>query len=81
MATDEPLDTKAAALYLGKSISWLKQARCVGSPAAPPFVKVGRSVRYLRRDLDAFLAGRKFTSTISARASTGARAEPPLSAR
>ena len=81
MTTHETLDTEAAAKYLGKSTSWLKQARCAGSVAAPPFVKVGRSVRYLRRDLDNFLAARKFTSTISARAATGARADTSLSAR
>ncbi len=67
MTTPETLDTRDAARLLSKSASWLKQARCAGSGAAPPFIKIGRSVRYLRRDLDAFLASRKFTSTTSAR--------------
>ena len=69
---DDVLDTPTTAKYLGKSESWLKQARVSGSAAAPPFVKVGRSVRYLRRDLDTFLAARKFTSTTTARAAAPA---------
>ena len=46
-----------AACYIGMSRSWLAQARMTGDPNAPPFLKIGRSVRYLREDLDTWLAG------------------------
>lgn len=48
-----------AAKYIGMSRSYLAQARMEGHRAnrtpAPPFIKIGRSVRYLRADLDAWL--------------------------
>lgn len=43
-----------AARYIGMSRSWLAQARMRGN--GPPYIKIGRSVRYLRSDLDAWLA-------------------------
>jgi predicted DNA-binding transcriptional regulator AlpA len=49
------LNDRQAASYIGKSRSWLKQARSAGSGEAPPYIRVGRSVRYLRRDLDVYL--------------------------
>ena len=79
MTTPVTLDTEAAAAILGKSTSWLKKGRCSGSPTAPPFLKIGRSVRYLRSDLEAFLARRRFTSTIAARAAADALSDTPLS--
>ena len=48
-----------AARYIGMSESWLRQSRSHGNPDAPPHVKIGRSVRYLRADLDVWLAGRR----------------------
>ncbi|MEI8395242.1 MAG: hypothetical protein WCF85_10935 [Rhodospirillaceae bacterium] len=65
---DESLDTPAAAKYIGKSTSWMKQARCSGDPGAPQFIKIGRSVRYRKKYLDAYLAGRTVTSTAAAKA-------------
>ena len=48
-----------AASYIGMSRSYLAQARMDGQRAnrtpAPPFIKIGRSVRYLREDLDRWL--------------------------
>ncbi len=48
-----------AAKYIGMSRSYLAQARMDGHrnnrTPAPPFIKIGRSVRYLREDLDAWL--------------------------
>lgn len=45
--------------YIGMSRSYLRQARMDGNrdnrTPAPPFIKIGRSVRYLREDLDAWL--------------------------
>ena len=45
--------------YIGMSRSFLRQSRMEGNRAtrtpAPPFLKIGRSVRYLREDLDNWL--------------------------
>lgn len=45
--------------YIGMSRSFLRQARMSGNrlnhTPAPPFIKIGRSVRYLREDLDDWL--------------------------
>ncbi len=53
------LDEKVAAKYVGMSISFLRRARCEGAPGGrtpgPPYVKIGRSVRYLVSDLDQWL--------------------------
>jgi predicted DNA-binding transcriptional regulator AlpA len=46
-------------IYIGMSRSFLRQARMDGTresrTPAPPFIKIGRSVRYLREDLDNWL--------------------------
>lgn len=46
--------------YIGMSRSYLRQARMNGHrlshTPAPPFIKIGRSVRYLREDLDSWLS-------------------------
>ncbi|MDO6421741.1 helix-turn-helix transcriptional regulator [Saccharophagus degradans] len=48
-----------AAKYIGMSRSFLAQARMDGPrnnrTPAPRFIKIGRAVRYLRQDLDAWL--------------------------
>lgn len=45
--------------YIGMSRSFLAQSRMDGNrdnrTPAPPFIKIGRSVRYLREDLDQWL--------------------------
>lgn len=45
--------------YIGMSRSFLRQSRMEGNRAnrtpAPPFVKIGRSVRYIKDDLDNWL--------------------------
>lgn len=50
---------KEAAAYIGMSRSFLAQSRMdgprEGRTPAPPFLKIGRSVLYLREDLDAWL--------------------------
>jgi predicted DNA-binding transcriptional regulator AlpA len=47
------------ASYIGMSRSFLRQARMDGNrkgrTIAPPFIKIGRAVRYLKEDLDAWL--------------------------
>ena len=46
--------------YIGMSRSFLRQARMDGNresrTPAPPFIRIGRSIRYLREDLDAWLS-------------------------
>lgn len=48
-----------AASYLSVSRSFLRQARMhgnrIGRAPAPPHIKFGRAVRYLKDDLDAWL--------------------------
>jgi predicted DNA-binding transcriptional regulator AlpA len=45
--------------YIGMSRSFLRQARMEGNrekrTPAPKFIKVGRSVRYIKEDLDSWL--------------------------
>ncbi|MPW31534.1 helix-turn-helix domain-containing protein [Agarivorans sp. B2Z047] len=53
------LTEQETAFYIGMSRSYLRQARMSGNrdnhTPAPPFIKIGRAVRYLREDLDAWL--------------------------
>jgi len=48
-----------ASHYISMSRSFLRQARMEGNrenrTPAPPFIKIGRSVRYIKDDLDAWL--------------------------
>ncbi len=47
------------AAYIGMSRSFLRQSRMEGQrknrTMAPPFIKIGRAVRYLKEDLDQWL--------------------------
>lgn len=58
---DKPyLTTKEAADILGYSEQTLAQSRhskTLGGSEAPPFIKRGRMVRYVRTELDAWLTG------------------------
>ena len=53
------LSEKETSQYIGMSRSFLRQSRMEGNRTtrtpAPPFLKIGRSVRYLREDLDNWL--------------------------
>lgn len=57
--TPRLLSEKEASQYICMSRSYLRQARMDGNrenrTPAPPFIKIGRAVRYLREDLDAWL--------------------------
>ena len=63
MATRELLSEESAAAVIGMSVSFLRMARLRGNVGGrtpgPPFYKIGKSVRYDRADLDAFLAARR----------------------
>lgn len=55
------LTSAAAARFIGMSESWLRQSRMSAADAThpPPFIKIGRAVRYLKRDLEAWLDGQR----------------------
>jgi len=55
---------KETAQYIGMSVSWLRQARMKGDKNAPPFLKIGKSVRYRKSDLDAWLDTKLQTNTL-----------------
>jgi|HubBroStandDraft_6_1064221.scaffolds.fasta_scaffold35132_3 hypothetical protein len=59
--SSEYLSTAEAAVYLHVSRKFLETARCCGD--GPCFFKVGRSVRYNRADLDAFMMAHQRTKT------------------
>lgn len=53
-----------AAHYLGSSVSTLAKRRLYGS--GPRYYRLGRAIRYLKADLDEFMAVTKATSTSQA---------------
>ena len=59
----EFLDENAAAAYIGMSVAFLRAARCRGqvgnATPPPPYLKLGRSIKYERADLEAWLAERR----------------------
>lgn len=59
-----PFPTKIAAAYLGISKSTLEKMRVNGG--GPPFLKLGRSVRYRADDLDRWLSERVRLNTSGA---------------
>lgn len=63
IARRELMTEVAAAEHIGMSMAFLRAARCRGSLGnhnpGPPFLRLGRSVRYDRADLDAWLDARR----------------------
>ena len=59
MQSKKTVSDVEAAEYIGMSVSFLRQARCNGNregrTAGPPFIKIGRSIRYLITDLEIWL--------------------------
>lgn len=55
------VDTVGAAKHLGLAVSTLEKLRVGGG--GPPYVKMGRSVRYRLCDLESYLAQRVVAST------------------
>jgi predicted DNA-binding transcriptional regulator AlpA len=57
------LSTDEAASYLGLSPQTLRRGRMEGCRdnrvGSPPYIKIGKSVRYLRSDLDAWIASHR----------------------
>lgn len=67
------LSEQEASQYIGMSRSFLRQSRMEGDRVnrtpAPPFIKIGRSIRYLKDDLDNWLES--FRREISGKVSGG----------
>ncbi len=59
--TNEYLTPPEAAQYLRISASTLAKLRVYGG--GPPFIRIGRAVRYSRAELDAYMAARIARST------------------
>ncbi|CAH0535372.1 hypothetical protein VST7929_02951 [Vibrio stylophorae] len=61
--------------YIGMSRSFLRQSRMDGlrnhRTDAPPFIKIGRTVRYLKEDLDAWLESHTKLKQLPARENMG----------
>jgi predicted DNA-binding transcriptional regulator AlpA len=60
--SNTPLKEDEAAKFIGMSVSYLRLSRMRGTTKctdAPPFVRIGKAVRYLPRDLDAWLESRR----------------------
>ena len=53
----EYFPTRQAAQYLGVSAGWLASARCRGN--GPPYIKMGRAIRYRRLTLEKWMAQRE----------------------
>ena len=60
--SNAPLKEDEAAKLIGMSVSYLRLSRMRGATKctdAPPFVRIGKAIRYLPRDLDAWLESRR----------------------
>lgn len=57
--TPAVLNEADAARYIGMSYHFLRQSRFRGNLNAPPYVKIGTSVRYMLDDLDAWLKSKR----------------------
>jgi predicted DNA-binding transcriptional regulator AlpA len=61
---DELLNTEQVAKRCGLSEMTVRKWRMTGE--GPRFIRLGRAVRYRLNDLEAFLAGRAFSTTTEA---------------
>jgi hypothetical protein len=61
MDTDRYFKPREAADYLNSSTSTLAKRRLYGG--GPRFTRIGRAIRYAKRDLDAFMAANTVSST------------------
>jgi hypothetical protein len=63
MSRRDLLDEVAAADHIGMSVAFLRSARCRGvlgnRTPPPPYLQIGRAVRYDRADLDNWLTARR----------------------
>ncbi|MEO7470140.1 MAG: helix-turn-helix domain-containing protein [Sphingobium limneticum] len=68
LINNQACDTRAAAALLGLAEQTLRKLRTTGG--GPPFVKLGRAVRYRPSDLEAWLSARLMTSTSDQRSAS-----------
>lgn len=54
------MNTSDAANYIGMSASWLNKTRMHGN--GPAYIKLGGSVKYLKSDLDSWMAANRRTA-------------------
>jgi predicted DNA-binding transcriptional regulator AlpA len=54
----QTMPSAAASYYLGMSEAWLRAGRANKDPDAPPYIRIGRSIRYFPEELDEWLAAR-----------------------
>lgn len=68
------LNEKEAAVYIGMSCSFLRQDRMNGirenRTPGPRYIRIGRSVRYLREELDTWLETYKAERSIESNSDT-----------
>jgi predicted DNA-binding transcriptional regulator AlpA len=65
VAGDRLLDEHQAAYRLGVSVKKRQAVRAVDDPIYPPFIKLGRLVRYRQSDIDRCIADRPSYRTTS----------------
>jgi hypothetical protein len=65
-------DTKEAARFLNVSTSFLNKARVYGGPAAPPYIALGRTIRYDLDELAEWARRHRRTSTADNHVHAGA---------
>lgn len=51
----ELLEPAVAATRLNKTVHWLAKKRMRGATGGPPYIKIGRTVRYRATDLDKYI--------------------------
>ena len=54
-----PISSPDAGKYIGMSDAWLRKARMIRDPNAPPYIQIGKAIRYLPDDLDDWLRSRR----------------------
>jgi hypothetical protein len=65
-ADDEAVDERVAGRFLGMTPSWLRKGR--NTQTGPPFIRIGRNVRYLLKDLNAYREQHRVVPTARKRA-------------
>jgi predicted DNA-binding transcriptional regulator AlpA len=54
-----PMPSPDAAEYIGMSDAWLRKGRMNRDPNSPPYIRIGKAVRYLPEDLDSWLRSKR----------------------
>lgn len=74
---DELLNEATAAAVIGMSVAFLRRGRLEGmvgnNTPPPPHFKLGRTVRYLRADLDAWVLARRIDPVARLKTADAAR--------